>query len=117
MEEAAARNNDASHHRPTSGQHQTKEPGRRTLAGSIRTCRHREGHRVARNGEVQVVKPVDLILGGKVTRRNVPAVEIFVRSLAVIYQIDISGHELVRCDDTSLLVFGELAAEVVGGPG
>jgi hypothetical protein len=40
-----------------------------------------------------------------------------VRSLAVIYQIDISGHELVRCDDTSLLVFGELAAEVVGGPG
>ena len=49
----------------------------------------------------------------------VPAVEIFLLSLArvVVYLIDISGHELVHCEDTSLLVFGELAAEVVGGPG
>ncbi len=52
-------------------------------------------------------------------RRNVPAVEIFLAQSCrvVVYQIDISGHELVHCDDTSLLVFGELAAEVVGGPG
>ena len=54
---------------------------------------------------------VDLILG-------VPAVEIFPQSLVVVvYQIDISGHELVHCEDTSLLVFGELAAEVIGGSG
>src|SRR5829696_9244020 len=32
MQEAAARNHHASHHRPTSGQHQTEGPGGRTFA-------------------------------------------------------------------------------------
>ena len=45
MQEATAHNHRGSGGRPSGGQHQTEEPGPRTAAGGIRTCRHRGGHR------------------------------------------------------------------------
>ena len=45
------------HWRPTP----TEEPGRRTSAGRIRTCRHRGGHGWHAKGRNKIVKPVDLM--------------------------------------------------------